>query len=142
MSCIADAIKRCGWLDLVIVEYSTAVNHYTSLNLTKLDILDGFDEIPVAVRYRIDGQAIESFPADLQLLERAEIEYETLPGWKESSTGAKTYDDLPLNAKKYVDFIENFVGVQVKHIGTGPAREHTIVRPDRKVVKKDRRDQQ
>lgn len=134
-----NGFERCGWLDLVIVKYSTAVNHYTSLNLTKLDILDDFAEIPVAVEYRIDGQTLDSFPADLQLLERVEVVYETLPGWDKPSTGAKTYDDLPLNARRYVDFVEGFVGVQVKYIGTGPAREDMITRPDRKVAKSERK---
>lgn len=102
------------------------VNHYHSLNLTKLDILDDFDEIPVAVEYRLDGEKLESFPADLRILETAEIIYETLPGWKTPTTGAKTFADLPDNAKKYVMFIQHYVKVKVKYIGTGPAREDMI----------------
>lgn len=117
-----------GWLDLVIVKYSKAVNHYTALNLTKLDILDSFPEIPVATAYHLDGQALDSFPADLQKLARVEVQYTTFPGWQKPTTGAKSYYDLPKNARAYVEFIEEFVGVKVKYIGTGPAREDMIVR--------------
>lgn len=122
-----------------MVAYSTSINHYTSLNLSKLDILDSFPQIPIAIGYRHNGKILDSFPADLQLLNQAEVVYETLPGWEKPLTGAKTYSDLPPNARKYVDFIEGFVGVQVKYIGTGPARENLIVREDRKVEKADRK---
>ena len=111
------------------MKYSTAVNHYTSLNLTKLDILDDFDSIKVATAYKVDGQILDSFPADLQRLSRVEVVYKTLPGWQKPSTGAKAYYDLPKNARAYVEFIEEFVGVKVKYIGTGPAREDMIIRP-------------
>ncbi|KAI9804779.1 MAG: hypothetical protein M1825_001147 [Sarcosagium campestre] len=121
--------RRCGWLDLVIVKYSTAVNHYTSLNLTKLDILDDFAEIPVATGYRTeDGQELESFPADLELLDTTKPVYKTLPGWQTSTTGAKQYHELPENARAFVEFIEAFVGVHIRYIGTGPGRENMIVR--------------
>ena len=120
--------RRCGWLDLVIVKFSTAVNHYTAMNLTKLDILDDFPEIQVATAYQLDGRALESFPADLQTLARAEVQYTTLPGWQKPTTGAKSYYDLPKNARAYVEFIEEFLGVKVKYIGTGPAREDMIGR--------------
>ncbi|KAA6410215.1 MAG: adenylosuccinate synthetase [Lasallia pustulata] len=120
--------RRCGWLDLVVIKYSHAVNHYTSLNLTKLDILDTFASIQVAVAYRLDGRVLESFPADLEMLERCEVVYETLPGWEKATTGAKSYEDLPPRARAYVEFIEERVGVRVKFIGTGPARENMIVR--------------
>lgn len=105
-----------------------AVNHYTALNLTKLDILDNFPEIQVATAYQLDGQVLESFPADLQKLARAEVQYTTFPGWQTPTTGAKAYYDLPKNARAYVEFIEKYVGVKVKYIGTGPAREDMIVR--------------
>lgn len=120
--------RRCGWLDLVIVKFSTAVNHYTAMNLTKLDILDDFPEIQVATAYKLDGRALESFPADLQTLARAEVQYTTLPGWQKPTTGAKNYYDLPKNARAYVEFIEEFLGVKIKYIGTGPARDDMIGR--------------
>ena len=120
--------KSLGWLDLVIVKYSTTINHYTALNLTKLDIMDDFPEIKVATAYNLDGQVLDSFPADLQNLARVEVQYTTLPGWQKPTTSAKTYYDLPKNARAYVEFIEKFVGVKIKYIGTGPAREDMIVR--------------
>ncbi|KAF2813651.1 Adenylosuccinate synthetase [Mytilinidion resinicola] len=120
--------RRCGWLDLVIIKYSHDVNDYTSLNLTKLDVLDDFEELKVATGYSYQGQKLESFPANPELLANVEVAYETLPGWKKPTTGAKTFYDLPLNARKYVEFIEKTVGVHIKWIGVGPNREHMIVR--------------
>ena len=110
------------------MKYSCAINHYTHLNLTKLDILDDFKEIPVAVAYKLNGQTLDSFPADLRILENVEVVYETLPGWNMPSTGAKTFYDLPKNARAYVDFIERTVDVKIKYIGTGPAREDMVMR--------------
>ena len=91
--------RRCGWLDLVIVKYSVAVNDYTSLNLTKLDVLDGFEEIKVAVAYKIDGEMTDWFPADLERLGRAEIVYKTLLGWMTDTTGVSEWEGLPENAR-------------------------------------------
>jgi len=116
--------RRCGWLDLVIVKYSTSVNHYTSLNLTKLDILDGLKEIKVAVGYRVDGEELESFPADLTMLERVEPIYRIFPGWSTPTTKATSWDQLPVEAREYVQFVEEFVGVKIEHVGVGPSREH------------------
>ncbi|CAD6564018.1 MAG: hypothetical protein ASARMPRED_002648 [Alectoria sarmentosa] len=123
-----EKLQSIGWLDLVIVKYSTAINHYTALNLTKLDIMDDFPEIQIATAYQLDGQVLDFFPADLQKLERAEVLYTTLSGWQKPTTGAKSYYDLPKNARAYVEFIEKFVGVKVRYIGTGPAREDMIMR--------------
>jgi adenylosuccinate synthase len=120
--------RRCGWLDLVVVKFSTAINWYDSLNLTKLDILDSFAEIKIATEYRIDGKALPAFPADLSLLEKVEVVYETLPGWQSSTVGLRKWDDLPENAKKYILFIEKAVGVKIRYVGTGPGQENMIVR--------------
>jgi len=122
--------RRCGWLDLVVVQYSSAVNHYTSLNITKLDVLDTFPTIKVAIAYKdpATGAKLESFPASLDTLERVEVEYEELPGWNKTITGAKNFEELPKEAQDYVLFIEEFVGVRVQYIGTGPRREDMITR--------------
>ena len=102
------------------MKYSTAINHYTALNLTKIDVLDNFPEIKVATAYKVDGRALESFPADLDVLARAEVVYETLPGWMTSTTGVTQWEDLPDNAKRYIDFIEQYLGgPKCKYIGTG-----------------------
>lgn len=120
--------RRCGWLDLVLVKYSSAVNCYSQINLTKLDVIDDFDEIRVATHYKVDGQVTDTFPADLDAMERLEIVYKTFPGWKTSITGCKTWEDLPEKAKEYVTYVENEVGVPIKWIGTGPRREDMISR--------------
>jgi len=122
--------RRCGWLDLVLLRYSHAINHYTALNLTKLDVLDDFDEIKVAVAYVLpDGTRVENtYPGDAGVLEKVQVEYVTLPGWKSNTMGVTRWEDMPANARAYVEFIEREIGVPVKWIGTGPAREHMIVR--------------
>nr|POE56775.1 adenylosuccinate synthetase [Quercus suber] len=120
--------RRCGWLDLVVIKFSNAINWYDAINLTKLDILDDFDEIQVATEYSYNGQPLASFPADLNVLSSLEVKYETLPGWKSNTVGLSRYEDLPENARKYVEYIERFVGVPIKYIGTGPGRESMIMR--------------
>ncbi|KAI9891875.1 MAG: hypothetical protein M1814_002260 [Vezdaea aestivalis] len=120
--------RRCGWLDLVVVKHSCMINHYTHLNVTKLDILDGFDEIKVATTYMIAGEAVDRFPASLKELETVEVKYETLPGWGEKTTGVTEWGKLPDKARSYVEFIESFTGVKVGWIGTGPGRESMIAR--------------
>jgi len=104
------------------------VNCYTQLNITKLDVLDDFEEIRVATGYRVNGQLLPSFPADLDAMEKLEIEYKTFPGWRTQTTGVKKFEDLPVQAREYVEYIEREVGVPVKWIGTGPRRDDMIVR--------------
>lgn len=119
-------------MDLVVVRYSAEVNDYTAINLTKLDILDGFEEIKIAIAYNIvskDGTMIEkmdTFPADLGLLEtrptesRREglhVEYKTFKGWMTSTTGCQRWDDLPSEARAYVEYIQDFIDVPITHIG-------------------------
>lgn len=123
--------RRCGWLDLVLARYSHAINHYTALNLTKLDVLDDFDEIKVGVAYILpDGtRTTGSFPADPNVVDKLQVEYVTLPGWKSNTMGVTRYEDLPPNAKAYIEYIEREIGgVPIKWIGTGPARQHMIAR--------------
>ncbi|KAI9896659.1 hypothetical protein N3K66_008831 [Trichothecium roseum] len=120
--------RRCGWLDLVVVKYSNAVNYYSSLNLTKLDVLDTFETIRVATAYKIDGEELDSYPADLDILDRCEVVYKDFPGWQKPTTNAASYYDLPKEARAYIEFIEEYVGVKVKYIGTGPDREAMIKR--------------
>jgi len=122
--------RRCGWLDLVVLKHSMMVNHYTSLNLTKLDILDNLPEIKVAVAYRStdDGSEIGAFPPDLSILKRIEPVYETLPGWSSSIANLTSYDELPKEAKNYIGFIERFVGCRIGCVGVGPSRESMLFR--------------
>jgi adenylosuccinate synthase len=96
--------RRCGWLDLVGLKFSTAINHYTALNLTKLDVLDTFETIKIAIAYvhPETGKELPSFPADLDLLSKVKIVYHEMPGWNKPITGAKTFYDLPKAARDYV----------------------------------------
>ncbi|KAK6222779.1 Adenylosuccinate synthase [Pestalotiopsis sp. IQ-011] len=114
--------------DLVVVKYSTSINFYTALNLTKLDVLDTFETIKIAIAYKVDGEVLDSYPADLDILDRAEVVYHEMPGWQKPTTNAKSYYDLPKQAREYIEYIENFVGVKIKWIGTGPDRESMIKR--------------
>ena len=120
--------RRCGWLDLVIVKYSSEVNNYTAINLTKLDILDDFEEIQIGIDYTLDGASLGTFPANLDTLDNVEVTYMTMPGWKSPTTKLTKWDDLPGNARKYIEFIEEFVGIPIRYIGTGPGRDDMIGR--------------
>ena len=110
------------------MKHSHACNDYTAINLTKLDVLDDFDELKVATSYSLRGEKLEGFPALAEDLAQVEVHYETLPGWKKPTTGAKSYYDLPNQARSYIEYIEKFVGVKVKWIGVGPARDHMVSR--------------
>lgn len=106
--------RRCGWLDLVVMKYSTMINGYTSLNLTKLDILDDIETIKIGVNYVLNGKKLDSFPADLNVLDQIEVEYIEVPGWKQDISKCRKFEDLPVNAQKYVEFIEKELGVPGK----------------------------
>ncbi|BAO41264.1 adenylosuccinate synthetase [Kluyveromyces marxianus] len=118
--------RRCGWLDLVVLKYSTLINGFTSLNITKLDVLDTFKEIKIAVSYSYKGKKLESFPEDLLILANVDVEYVTLPGWEQDITKITEYEDLPENAKKYLKFIEDFLEVPIEWVGTGPSRDSML----------------
>uniref|UniRef100_A0A668U3A4 Adenylosuccinate synthetase n=1 Tax=Oreochromis aureus TaxID=47969 RepID=A0A668U3A4_OREAU len=106
--------RRCGWLDLVLIKYAHMINGFTALALTKLDILDVFTEIKVGIGYKVDNQTIPHFPANQEVLQRVEVQYETLPGWDSDTSAARSFEELPENAQKYVRFIEEHVGVPGK----------------------------
>lgn len=118
--------RRCGWLDLVALKYAVDVNSLDGLIITKLDVLDDFDEINVCVAYEQSGKRIEHFPASLYLLERIRPLYKTFKGWKENTKGIKRLEDLPDRAKEYVKFIEDYTGVPVVMLSTGPEREEYL----------------
>jgi adenylosuccinate synthase len=120
--------RRCGWLDLVVLREAALVNGFTSLAMNKLDILSGLAEIPVATAWRIDGKLVHDFPMTLAEVARAEPVYETLPGWREDVTGVRRFEDLPDNARRYVDRIEALVGVPIDLISVGADRDETIAR--------------
>ncbi|XP_069063416.1 adenylosuccinate synthetase isozyme 1 [Pleurodeles waltl] len=118
--------RRCGWLDLVILRYAHMVNGFTALALTKLDILDVLDEIKIGVAYKLNGKRIPHFPANQEILQKVEVEYETMPGWKTDTINARKWEDLPVKAQNYIRCIENHIGVPVKWVGVGKSRESII----------------
>ena len=122
--------RRVGWLDVVIGRYATRVNGVTDFVITKLDNLDTFDEIPVCVAYEVDGERFDEMPENQTDFHHATPVYEMLPGWKQDITGCRTFDELPENAQRYVEFVEQQIGARVSAIGVGPGRDEIIQRHD------------
>ncbi len=118
--------RRCGWLDLVALKYAVEVNGFDGLILTKLDVLDGFEEVKVCVAYEYEGQRLEHFPASLKVLEKVKPVYKTLKGWLSNTKGIRDVGDLPWRARDYVSFVEEFTGVPVIMLSTGPRREEFV----------------
>ncbi|UQA94507.1 adenylosuccinate synthase [Streptomyces halobius] len=118
--------RRCGWFDAVIARYATRVNGLTDFFLTKLDVLTGWEQIPVCVAYEIDGKRFEELPYSQSDFHHAKPVYENLPGWSEDITKAKSFSDLPKNAQAYVKALEEMSGAPISAIGVGPGRDETI----------------
>ena len=122
--------RRCGWFDAVLVRQAVAVNGIDGIALTKLDVLDGMDEIKVCTGYRLDGESIDYLPASQGAQARVEPVYETLEGWKGTTAGARSWNDLPAQAVKYVRHIEELIGAPVALLSTSPERDDTILVTD------------
>ena len=121
-------VRRVGWLDLEIVRTAVQLSGVTELCLTKLDTLSGLEELQVCVGYRLDGKSIRYADVDAYGLDKVECVYRTVPGWQEDNSQARSFEELPVNAQKYVRMIEEAAGVPVKWIGVGPERDATIRR--------------
>jgi adenylosuccinate synthase len=119
--------RRCGWFDAPIARYATRVNGLTDFFLTKLDVLTGWEKIPVCVAYEVDGKRVEEVPASQTDFHHAKPIYEYLEGWKEDISNCKKFEDLPINAQKYVKYLEKISGAPMSAIGVGPGRDQTIV---------------
>lgn len=119
--------RRCGWFDGVIVKYAARVNGLTSLAITKLDTLAGLDTVKICVGYELEGEIIKDFPASLETLAKCSPVYEEMPGWGEEIKDARTYEELPINAKKYLDRISTLCDVDISIVSIGPKRTETIV---------------
>jgi len=119
--------RRCGWFDAFATRYAAEINGFTSVALTKLDVLDTLDEIKVCTGYKLDGRMCESLPAVSQDLRRVEPVYATLPGWQSSTLGMTKMTSLPANARAYVDFLSEQIGVEIGLVSTGPERTQTII---------------
>jgi len=122
--------RRCGWFDAVLVRQTCITGGVDGICLTKLDVLDGFDQIKVCVAYELDGQRLDYLPADANLQARLKPVYETLEGWKETTQGARSWAQLPANAIKYVRRVEELIGAPVILLSTSPDRDDTIMVQD------------
>lgn len=122
--------RRCGWYDAVVARYSSRINGLTDLVLTKLDVLTGIEKIPVCVAYDVDGVRYDQMPTDQSAFHHATPIYEEFDGWTEDITGARTFEELPVNAQRYVLALEEMSGTRISSIGVGAGREATIQRHD------------
>jgi len=122
--------RRCGWFDAVATRYAAELNGFDSIALTKLDVLDTLDEIKVCVGYEINGFSSDTFPAVSHDLRQIKPIYETLPGWRAETAGTTNFKSLPPNARTYVEFLSEHVGVEIGLISTGPERDQTILMKD------------
>eukprot|EP00560_Eucampia_antarctica_P001571 CAMPEP_0197831670 /NCGR_PEP_ID=MMETSP1437-20131217/11454_1 /TAXON_ID=49252 ORGANISM="Eucampia antarctica, Strain CCMP1452" /NCGR_SAMPLE_ID=MMETSP1437 /ASSEMBLY_ACC=CAM_ASM_001096 /LENGTH=516 /DNA_ID=CAMNT_0043434689 /DNA_START=49 /DNA_END=1599 /DNA_ORIENTATION=- len=120
--------RRCGWLDIAQMKYSVLVNGFTSINLTKLDVLTGLKELKIGKAYVHEGRYLDSMPACLKTLSECHVEYEVLPGWTEDISKCKTFEELPLNAQRYVLRVQELLDVPIRWIGVGPNRLDQIDR--------------
>ena len=120
--------RRCGWFDAVLGLKSVYLNSYTEMALTKLDVLTGINPIKICVGYDLDGDTLGYPPESTTDLARCKPIYEEVPGWTEDITEVKDYDDLPENARDYVEKLEDLLGVEISAVSVGPGREQTIFR--------------
>ena len=122
--------RRCGWYDALIARYALRINGLTDFFLTKLDVLTGWEKIPVCVAYEIDGKKVDELPSSQTDFHHAKPIYEYLPGWSEDISNAKSLNELPSNARSYVKYLEEISGAPMSAIGVGPGRDQTIVVKD------------
>jgi adenylosuccinate synthase len=122
--------RRCGWFDAVLVRQTVQISGITGIALTKLDVLDGLEEIKICVGYELDGRKLDYLPADQDSQARVRPVYETMEGWQDSTAGARTWNDLPAQAVKYVRHLEELIGAPVALLSTSPERDDTILVQD------------
>jgi adenylosuccinate synthase len=122
--------RRCGWYDAPVARYAARINGVTDFVLTKLDVLTGWDRIPVCVAYDVDGERVDEMPTTQTGFHHAKPIYEFFEGWSEDISGARTMDDLPAAAQAYVRAIEKMSGARISAVGVGPDREETVVLHD------------
>lgn len=120
--------RRCGWLDLVALKYAIRLNGMNELTLTKLDVLDDFETIKVCTHYEVDGNITHQFPMESTVLDTLKPVYKEFRGWNQSTRNISKFEDLPKNARDYIAFVEEFIGVKFNIVSTGPKRTETILR--------------
>ena len=122
--------RRCGWLDMVVLNNAVRLNSLTGIAITKLDVLDELDEIKICTGYEYNGDKIKDFPAEIKVLQECVPVYESHPGWKQDISSITKFDDLPENAKKYLARVEELSNVTIKIVSVGPGREATIIKEE------------
>jgi len=127
--------RRCGWFDAPLLRYTATVNGFDSLIITKLDVLDDLDQIPVCVAYEVDGKVVTDMPASTRGMEAIKPVFEFVPGWKTSTRGVTSLDSLPARAKDYLHFLEQKTGVEIGSVSNGPERKETMIVPGSKLEK-------
>ncbi len=119
--------RRCGWFDVPLLRYTAEVNGFDSLIITKLDVLDELEEIPVCVAYEVDGKVVTQMPASTRRMEAIKPIFERLPGWKTKTQGIDQLDKLPAAAQNYLNFLEGQTGVEIGSVSNGPERNETMI---------------
>ena len=119
--------RRCGWFDAALLKRSAQINGLSGLCITKLDVLDGLTELQLCVGYELDGETIDILPLGADDIERCKPIYETMPGWTDTTVGVTDYAQLPANARRYLDRIQEVTGVPIAMVSTSPDRDHTIL---------------
>jgi adenylosuccinate synthase len=125
--------RRCGWFDAPLLRYTATVNGFDSLIITKLDVLDDLERIPVCVAYEVDGRVMTDMPASTRGMEAIKPVYEFVPGWKTSTRGVTSLEALPARAKEYLRFLEEKTGVEIGSVSNGPERQETMIVPGSKL---------
>lgn len=122
--------RRCGWLDACVIKYASYINGLDSVAITRLDILDELEKLKICVAYKYNGEILEDYPADLDILSKVEPVYEEFDGWKTSTTNIREYDKLPENAKKYLKRLSEVIDTEISIVSVGAGRDETIIIKD------------
>jgi adenylosuccinate synthase len=124
---VTGRMRRCGWLDAAALKRSMIINGISGLCITKLDVLDGLPEIRIGTGYKLGGQVLDILPLDADEIAVCEPIYEALPGWSETTAGLTNWEQLPANAKRYLERMQALIGAPIDMVSTGPDRVHTIL---------------
>ena len=119
--------RRCGWLDLPVVRQAVRINGLTDLAVTKVDVLSGFETLPVCIGYEINGKVYDTIPASIHDLEIAKPVYKEFPGWSEDISKIRSFEELPVNCQNYLNFISEYCGCRMCLVSVGPDREENII---------------
>jgi adenylosuccinate synthase len=124
---VTGRMRRCGWLDAAALKRSMIINGVSGLCITKLDVLDGLPEIKIGTGYKLGGRTLDVLPLDADEIDECEPTYETMPGWTDTTAGLTNWEQLPLNARRYLERMQSLIGAPIDMVSTGPDRVHTIL---------------